>query len=269
VSATVRLSEAAVAYAAALGSLDGAAVAGRLYEFGRLPVTDEWLSTVRAHGGVRGFLDVARIGPNTDAHARRWLFGDPAVTDRSWLDWRRVESGRSGSRATRARRAVYKLYVAPAPAALPGVLHDVGEVAARSRAFAFKVAASAALLLRPDKVVLHFRSRDALHATADTLRAALHGAPAQPVPFTAQLHPDGLLSWGMDPPAPVQLGATSYASWRQWLTARLGTYLAIAREAGAPAPTAVALRRLARDGVDVETWAPDRPRWDASTDFDA
>jgi hypothetical protein len=87
------------------------------------------------------------------------------------------------------------------------------------------------------------------------------------VPFTAALDDDGLLSWGVDPPAAQHLlNWQPRESWRLWLTNRLANALLTAR--GTPAPTAkprepweYALERLRLDGVDTDTWAPHDRLW--------
>ena len=265
-SATTRLSDVALAYAATLHTLDGGALARRLYDFGRRPLTDHWLSTVAARGGVRGLLDLDRPREADRAFARRWAPRHATHAEHSWIVWDRAPRSR---RTRPTARATYKLYVAPTPATTPSAFRTAAAALARSGAFAFKVAAGAHALLRPDKLVAYFHTRDALDAAAAALRSELHGMPAQPVPFTAALTPDGLLSWGTDPPGMPPAGAEGITgtSWRAWVTTRLGAYLALARvtNGSALAPADFARRRLALDGVDVERWAPIAPRWHDQT----
>lgn len=107
-----------------------------------------------------------------------------------------------------------------------------------------------------------------MQATAARIRAALDGCPAQGVPFTAPLGDDGLLSWGMDPPAAAQSHAwAERESWRLWVTNRLATAILAASVAptvaGAPTPWAYAMTRIRLDRVDPVTWTPAPDIWDA------
>jgi hypothetical protein len=129
----------------------------------------------------------------------------------------------------------------------------------------FKIGDSAAGLLRPDKPVAYFETRDALEEAADALRRELAGCEAQGVPFTASLDDSGLLSWGVDPPAADRvLRWRDAESWRFWIAQRLGGALAVAkraRTASAVEPWRFALERLRRQGLDVETWTPSAELW--------
>lgn len=266
-----RRADAALACAAALPTRDAARLAHALYTFGRLPLTDRWVSALAAHGGVVGLLDLDRLQHADAVLARRWTARGRGRTAATWLLWDRAPRPAARSTPPRRARATYKLYLAPTPSAMPDAVAPALATLARSGAFAFKVAATAAALLRPDKLVAHFHTRAALDAAAAMLRPALDGVPAHPVPFTAAITPDGLLSWGMDPPRrtpdAADAGAAWPSSWRGWVTARLGAYLADApddAEDGAAARRAAyARRRLADDGVDVAAWTPRAPRWGA------
>lgn len=260
-SATARLSDAAIACAAARPTRDADHIARRLYDYGRLPLTDAWLATVAAHGGPAGYLDLGRLRRIDPTFVRRWAPREGARSTAGWLVWDRA-SRRHPARPT--ARAIYKLYVAPAPTAMPRALPVIATIA-RSDAFAFKVAATGPALLRPDKLVAYFHTRVALEAAAAALRPALDGVLAHPVPFTAAIVDDGMLSWGMDPPDGTRGRALTPGSWRGWLTARLGAYLAEGPEGeAATASIQRARQRLEHDGIDVSTWAPHAPRWGAA-----
>jgi len=77
------------------------------------------------------------------------------------------------------------------------------------------------------------------------------------VPFTAELGADGLLSWGMDPPSTLGVGA----SWRSWLTLQLAGALIEAKRSGVAEPWRRALECARCRGVDPDTWAPRSDLW--------
>jgi hypothetical protein len=123
----------------------------------------------------------------------------------------------------------------------------------------FKIGKGAQGLLRPDKMVAYFSSYEDLAETAKQLEQEMARCPAQGVPFTAELGGDGLLSWGVDPPAEEQvLPWLERESWRLWVTNRLAVAL-IDTSNGNTAklePWQFALRRLQLEGVDTHTWTP-------------
>jgi len=98
------------------------------------------------------------------------------------------------------------------------------------------------------------------------LKPRLHDCPAHGVPFTAALDDEGLLSWGVDPPASVQLLEWQpRESWRLWLTNRLANALLTAKRAPATAtqrsPWQYALDRVRLEGIDIDTWTPSADVW--------
>ena len=114
-------------------------------------------------------------------------------------------------------------------------------------------------LLRPDKLVCYFRSREQMKDAAGLLHDLLDGMPAQGVPFTAELAGEGLLSWGVDPAAGSQaFGWLGQESWRVWVTNQLAASILASRaqpDSGVPT-WRFALDRLRFEGVDTDTWSP-------------
>jgi len=98
------------------------------------------------------------------------------------------------------------------PEALPDVWLAIIEALTIGSAGAFKIGATVYGLLRPDKIVAYCTSFEALTDTASRLQAALSECPAQGVPFTAAIDSNGLLSWGMDPPAEANV-----FGWQGWI----------------------------------------------------
>lgn len=149
--------------------------------------------------------------------------------------------------------APYKLYVSPRPEGLAMAFPIIATLFARMDVRAFKVGRGLEGLLRPDKIVAHFDTRDHLDAVASALGTELAGCPVQGVPFTAEAGADGLLSWGMDP-----LPGGDALSWRAWVTKRLAAALVAARSTAGQDAVTAALRAVEAAGVDPVTWIVDR-----------
>jgi hypothetical protein len=232
------LSIEALRLAQALPGNDPRPVAVRLYGYNGRPMTPAWKrrwpspEVVETRLGIAGKLD------------GRWI----ASGRSGWLSWRAREA------EAREGGPTWKLYVSPAPEALEGAFGGIVEALARGRAARFKIGPDAAGLLRPDKIVAYFPSFERLGEAAGMITERLEGIPAQGVPFTSEIAGDGLLSWGLDPPAAGE-------SWRFRLVHRLAAALLAARVAGAAEPWRAALERVRLEGVDVETWTPGARVW--------
>jgi hypothetical protein len=152
---------------------------------------------------------------------------------------------------------IWKLYVSPDPELVRPALHAA---VCRTEPFSLKVGRDLFNILRPDKLVLYFSSRQAMRRCAAALMQELDGLPAQGVPFTGQLFDSALLSWGVDREA--QTGMAPWAgdeSWRLRVTQRLASALSqAARDASCPVPAwRFAMDRVSLDGVNVQSWSPD------------
>jgi len=119
-------------------------------------------------------------------------------------------------------------------------------------------------MLRPDKLVVHFETREAVHVAAARLSPMLAGCPVHGVPFSGELGGDGLISFGCDPP-PGSPASRTGLSWRAWITRRLAEVLANPARAG-PESWRAALDDIARAGVDPATWAPTIDIWTLAED---
>ena len=105
-------------------------------------------------------------------------------------------------------------------------------------------------------------SFERLAEAARAVESRLGGVAAQGVPFTSEIAGDGLLSWGMDPPATERDAWGGRESWRLWLTHRLARALLAARSAGEGIePWRFALERLRLEGVDTGSWTPAASLW--------
>jgi hypothetical protein len=249
------LSEAAIKSALFLRNADASGIAQYLYRYNTAPA-----SPVRRAGQWRRGVDwlgdeFARSVRDADG---TWI-SNSDTPNRAWQQWRRASPT-----SPRHDSPTYKIYVSPRIEALEDALRVACPMLRASEAIAFKVGATLPCLLRPDKFVAYFQTYDAALTMARQLAVALSNLPAQGVPLTAQLSDDGLLSWGIDPPAATRVWDEG-ASWRQLLTRRMAaTIKTLIRDPStARRDWRFVLARLAVDGVDPTTFAPTDAGWAA------
>ncbi|HVR06875.1 MAG TPA: hypothetical protein VMW75_02405 [Thermoanaerobaculia bacterium] len=254
----------------------------RLYGYHRLPLTPRWLRVLSGPGAVRRHLGIAAGGPARDLLERHWRPLAPAGAE-PWMRWQPAAPRLAGP----AGAVTYKLYVSPAPEALPNLFATVLDGFAAVGSPGFKVGATAGGLLRPDKIVAYFTTFERLAQAAAALAERLAGVAAHGVPFTSEIAAGGLLSWGVDPPNEDGFGpfaGDGRMSWRLWLTHRLARALisgaaaaageatageaamgeaATADAAGGDAmePWRFALERLRLEGIDTDSWTPGGGLW--------
>jgi len=251
------LSLAALRYGAALGVDDPLRLSFRLYGYNRRPLTPRWQRRLAGAAAVEAFLGVAPGGANRPRLDAAWRPSPPSA---AWLSWRSRRED-AAETAPAAGGATWKLYVSPAPEALAEAFGAILDALAAARAPQLKVGAGAAGLLRPDKIVAYFPSFERLAEAAEAMTPRLAGIAAQGVPFTSEIGGDGLLSWGMDPPATSVASWNGPMSWRLWLTHRLARALISARSSSEPEPWRFALERVRLEGVDTATWTPAASLW--------
>jgi len=242
----VQLSIEAIRYGAALADADAMTLAHKLYRYNTRPVTP---MLRRRLPDRAAFVDFLGLGPNGAArHAidRSWASGDDSP---AWAVFM--------ARQPRRRRAEQpcKLYLGLALEELPDCLPRLAAELGRSEATQFKIGVELAGLLRPDKLVIYFPSKEALLATAQALLPIVEGRTVHAVPFSAEIASGGALSWGIDPET-AWFG--DRASWRQWVCEKLAAALITARHSNVHGlePWQFALERLRLEGVDTETFMP-------------
>jgi hypothetical protein len=256
---TARLSQAALRYAERLDVEDAPRLSARLYFYGRLPASPQWLARLPSRASVERFLGIEQSAPLARRLRRSWRAVEPEPPNDGWFLW----GARGASAADAADR--FKLYVSPLPESVPAAFSAAVGVAGEVGARALKVGNDASSLLRPDKIVLYFADFERVTAAASRLAEELSGCPGQGVPFTAEIaDADGLLSWGVDPPrSEHMLEWQERESWRLWVTNRLALALLVARRDGGPLePWRFALARIELDGIDSTTWAPRGDLWE-------
>jgi len=241
-----QLSIDALNYGAALIHADAATLAQKLYNYNRRPMTAALRRRLPGKAACLSFLGLGGERDAPGAIARDWSRGDD---DSPWLVFtrRRSQRQRTGQSC--------KLYVGVAFEELPGCLSALAEGLAAGAALQFKIGTDLDGLLRPDKLVAYFPSKDTLSAAAQALLPILSNRAVHAVPFSAEIGGSGALSWGMDP-AEAWFG--DRMSWRQWVCEQLAAALIAARSsaAGAVAPWQFALERLRLEGVNTDTFMP-------------
>ncbi|MES1243810.1 MAG: hypothetical protein ABUT39_19550 [Acidobacteriota bacterium] len=243
---------AALRYGQDLDLDDALALSYRLYGYNRRPLTPAWKRRLGDGDAVLAWLGLGPGGRWRQELERGWESRGP---NDWWLSWH----SRSSVNNLTGSGATWKLYVSPAPEALPESFGAILEALAAARAPQFKVGADAWGILRADKIVAYFPSFEGLAAAADALASRLSGMPAQGVPFTSEIGGDGLLSWGVDPPR--EESTLGGESWRLWLTHRLARALISAKSMQSAEPWRFALERVRLEGVDTDTWTPGAMLW--------
>jgi hypothetical protein len=241
-----RLSIEALQFGEAWPAADVWSLTQKLYGYNRRPLTPvlrRWFGDARA---IANMLGIVGAGPARAALDADWEQQEPSE---AWTSF-------ATRRAVRGRDVrPCKLYVGLAFEELPQRLPAIVEALGRSKAQQFKIGAGLSGMLRPDKLVAYFPSKDALlDASRKVLPAVEDGAP-HGVPFSAGIDPRGILSWGSDPLPEV---SGERMSWRQWICRKSAEALMIARDhASGDLPAwRFALERLRLDGVDIETFMP-------------
>lgn len=256
------LSIEALRHAQALDVSDPLRLSMRLYGYNRRPLTPAWKRLLPSSEAVERHLGIASGGAHRKLLDRGWSRIGPS---NGWISWRSRSAG--AVREAGGTGVTYKLYVSPAPEALADGFGRVLEALVLARAPQFKIGADAVGLLRPDKIVAYFPTFERLALAADAIAKPLDGTPAQGVPFTSEIGGDGLLSWGVDPPAEERSAfGDGRESWRFWLTHRLARAILAGKAAGKAAgegvePWRFALERLRLEGVDTDSWTPGALLW--------
>lgn len=253
---TSRLSRAALQYGELLRLCDASRLSARLYNYNCRPLTKTWQMRFADTNASLYELGLAPGGKCRSLLDEAWVPTDSRddAFASIWNAWRRLQD-----RSPVMSSWTYKLYISMPFETLCETFGDVLAGLTQSAATSFKVARSAACLLRPDNMIAYFDNVADLRSAAENLTQRLAGAAAQGVPFTAGITRDGLLSWGMDPPRQRDhLVWQVRQSWRLWLTNRLGAaMIACLTNEGSSVPASeFALRRTALEGVDTSNWIP-------------
>jgi hypothetical protein len=259
-SALRQLSLEALRHAAALKTMDAAELCSCLYQYNTLPLTPAWLQKFPGVDAVEECAQIQLGGRNRAVLDRYWTRLRPDAEPPTWLSW----TSRNSAAVSSERRVGYKLYLSPLPSAIRDAFNVWLPAISAAGAHHFKIGANARGLLRPDKIVAYFDDRASLEDAAAHISEELLGCPAHGVPFTAGFSGGALLSWGSDPPFENAVPAwLQRQSWRQWITQRLSSALAVAKRepVGTTSASDFALLRVGLEGVDTAEWTPASTAW--------
>src|SRR5690606_674986 len=107
--------------------------------------------------------------------------------------------------------------------------------------------------VRPDKLLAYFSHWESLAAASESLSVRLRGCEPHGVPFTCPIGVGDTLSWGFDPPRSTVLPWQG-ASWRRWLTDKIGSALVAQAGKSHGQIPALVMRRLRADGINTSNW---------------
>lgn len=249
------LSRRALQYGETLAITDVNLLSLRLYNYNRLPASPRWQQLLPDEEAIERHLGI-RDGAAERLLSGKWSRISKRPQRDQWLAWQSYRAS-----APSASGPTYKLYVSPASSALREAFQAIAAAVANSAAHHFKVGNDVYGLLRPDKMVLYFHHLADLQETGERIMRELAHCPAHGVPFTSELAGDGLLSWGVDPPAEKHtVPWLERQSWRLWIANRLAAALILARTSSNSdiPPWRFALERLRLEGVETQTWTPSR-----------
>ena len=245
------LSFKAIYYAWMLHDADLTSITQKLYSFNTVPWDAFMKSRFYETHSIKEFL-FSRVN-ETSRHMldEQWQTY-PNDENKYWLSWSRHLPGQ----LLQERSHTCKLYISPHINDLPEIFRRFIPVISASQAFSFKAGNSLQGLLRPDKMVAYFYSKEALFYTAGLLREELGNYPSQGVPFTTQLDETGLLSYGEDPPVTEVLSSVDGGSWRTFITDQLALAIVQARKNKLSWQQTMGFIRamLLTEGVDSYNW---------------
>ncbi|WP_155613723.1 hypothetical protein [Paenibacillus peoriae] len=253
-----QLSRQALRYAQFLEIDDVNQLTARLYYYNRIPLSSEWLRTYPTTDAVFERL-VIQSGPNFKRLLDTHWTETSGRTNVGWMSWSLKQSDRIDPSDFN-----YKLYISPRPEpeSLRAAFQESTALFTDLKVRHFKVGKDAVGLLRPDKMVAYFTTFEECEKAASRLQQRLQGCPAQGTPFTAEFTKDGLLSWGMDPPHNThESGWKNAYSWRIWVSSHLATALHMSKAYDRIEPWRFALQRLHLEGVNTDTWTPNKKIW--------
>ncbi|PEC20562.1 hypothetical protein [Bacillus cereus] len=258
-----QLSMQALQYAQFLEIDDVNQLTARLYFYNRIPLSSEWVGVYPTTDAVYERL-VVQSGPNLKKLLDTNWTETSNRANGGWLSWSLKQAGRIDQ-----FDFYYKLYISPRPEPefMCAAFQECTAVFTDLQVQHFKVGKDAVGLLRPDKMVAYFTTFEECEKAARRLQQRLQGCPAQGTPFTAEFTNDGLLSWGMDPPQKShQSGWKNTPSWRIWVCSHLATSLHVSKASSDDRiePWQFALQRLHLEGVNTDTWTPNKKIWQNS-----
>lgn len=246
-----QLSYKAMRYVWTLNDQDERSIASRLYAFNTIPWDASMKMTFYEKHNVKDFLFSSVDDDTMNTLNEGW---HSTVTEkREWLSWSRKATK---NLVDSQWPHIYKLYVSPFMKDVPAVLARCVSAINVSDAASFKIGNTLQGLLRPDKMVVYFYSKESLIRMARLLMQSLRGFGSQGVPFSSQLDDIGLLSWGQDPGDAEHI--LESGSWRTLISDKLAAILVQAKKDKLRWPQAIAYveATMQTKGIDIRNWEP-------------
>ena len=249
-----KLSVSAMYYAWMLWETNLQSVAAKLYAYNSLPWDGPMKARFNKTNTVEAFLFSRITEEEQKILDEHWNLNS-IIQRRSWLSWSKKSIKED---LPLSSTFTCKLYISSLIYDLPEVFKRFIPVISSSSAFSFKIGDSIEGLLRPDKMVAYFYTKESLLNTAALLEESLGSYPPQGVPFTMQLDKSGLLSYGEDPPQSEVLKSIDGGSWRASLTDQIALAMNQARSDKLDWQQSIRFihAMLQTTGVNSHTWAP-------------
>ncbi|HWE97256.1 MAG TPA: hypothetical protein VG269_25075 [Tepidisphaeraceae bacterium] len=248
-----QLSLAGVQYAESLTLSDMSELTSRLYCFNRKPLSIRWMRDIPDESTLLNYVGASGDKSAAKLLRRHWEYEGSQT---GWHVWRRGPS--------EPLQRQFKVYLSPQPEAIAPVFRALVELAIGCGVHCFKIGAGPAGILRPDKLVAYLQNFESLIQLVRDLKSSTAGCPVQGVPFTACATPDGLVSWGIDPPDDGAIFPQERPqSWRVWVASCLAEALlqAQGRSSNGCQPWEFAICKMRSIGIDPQTWLPPATEW--------
>ena len=139
--------------------VDSNQLATWLYNYGREPVSREWVKRIPNKQAFEKFLGLQRNSPIQVALEKEYIYYEVE----GWHAWRHQESDIEHS----LQQLTYKLYVSPKPIVFASLLPLITQCFSDLKVPSFKIGKDVFGILRPDKLVAYFDNIE------DLLRAAI------------------------------------------------------------------------------------------------
>ncbi|NCD68258.1 hypothetical protein [Mucilaginibacter agri] len=245
------LSFKAIEYASNLALLGVKNIGTRLYLYGRIPISPDWLLQFPQSKTLYEAIIVNNQNA-AELLTSQWIEKQAPIHNDRWTiflnkNWERKSFS----------SAPYKLYVNLHPDSILDEFNTVVNHFATFDVPIFKFSKDVFNLLRPDKIVAYLMDFNTLITLGKALSVALKSAKVQPLPFTAAFDESGVVSCGFDPPAKLTQSFAA-TSWRSVITELIARALSEGYRSNMARKELVQNVNFKLDaiGIDTEKWLP-------------
>ena len=241
-----QLSYNAILYGMKLPINDVTSLGARIYFHNRYPLSSEWKKRFEEEK----FLEVK--DKNSKKLLKKYWTRSKSKIE-SWEFWQKNDNELDVNKS----KSTYKLYISPRPDKVGSILDIIVPVLTEMNVPRFKYGVTVQDVLRPDKIVIYFKSYEEMFKLSETIIPLLQDFDVHGIPFSSQLDERGLISWGIDPPKNEnKLQWQERESWRVWVSFRIANAILQARSESLDFETTFAfvLDKMASIGVNVDMW---------------